>query len=202
MVWPTSQSKSISNWKVTSVTTTTMLSSQPPKKPLPPNPNRLGPPKLKGKGKAKAAMPEKEIQADQPEASGNYNTLQDEGPPMHKSKKAWKRWLANEAEEVMAWVTPADRKEVWGTAQQVEPSQEEVHVNCFLSYRNDTRMDLDAEVATLSVEMSKASRPTSLWSASSEQYLQPSQEEGHSSSASSKASKPFAFWALPRILHF
>jgi hypothetical protein len=89
----------------------------------------------------------------------------------------------------MAWETLADRnqKEVWGTAQQAEPSQEEV--NRFLSYCNNTRMDLNTEVATLSIETSKASQPTSLWSASSEQYLQPPQEEGHSLSPSSKVSK-------------
>jgi hypothetical protein len=90
----------------------------------------------------------------------------------------------------MAWVTPTIRKDVWGTTQQVEPIQEEV--NRFLSYRNNPRMDLDVEIATLSVETSEASRLTSLWSASSEQYLQPPREEGHSSSASSKVSKPFA----------
>jgi hypothetical protein len=78
-------------------------------------------------------------------------------------------------------------KEVWGTTQQAEPSQEEV--NCFLWNRNDTRMDLNAEVATLSIKTSEASWLMSLWSVSSKQYLQPPQEEGHSSSASSKASK-------------
>jgi hypothetical protein len=87
----------------------------------------------------------------------------------------------------MAWETPAVRKDVWGTAQQAEPIQEEV--NRFLSYRNDPRMDLDIEIAALSVETSEASRPTSLWSASSEQYLQPPREKGPSSSALSKASK-------------
>jgi hypothetical protein len=71
----------------------------------------------------------------------------------------------------MACVTPTVCKDVWGTAQQVEPIQEEV--NCFLSYRNNPRTDLDVEIATLSVETSEASRPTSLWSAISEQYLQP-----------------------------
>jgi hypothetical protein len=71
----------------------------------------------------------------------------------------------------MAWETPAVRKDVWGTAQQAEPIQEEV--NRFLSYCNDPRMDLDIEIATLSVKTSEASQPTLLWSASSEQYLQP-----------------------------
>jgi hypothetical protein len=146
------------------MTTTTMSSSQPPKKPPPPDPNRLGPPKPKGKGKAKVAMPEKEPQADQPEGSGDYDTLQDKGLPKHETKRARKCRLENKAEEAMVWATPATRKDVWGTAQQVEPIQEEV--NCFLSYRDNLRMDLD-------VETSEASQPTLLWSASSEQYLQP-----------------------------
>jgi hypothetical protein len=92
------------------------LWSQPPKKPPPHNPNRSGSPKLKGKGKAKVATPEKETQADQPEASSNYDMSQDEGLPKCESKKAQKCQLANEAEEAMAWATLADRKEVWGTA--------------------------------------------------------------------------------------
>jgi hypothetical protein len=82
---------------------------------------------------------------------------------------------------------PPVHKDVWGTTQQAEPIEEEV--NRFLSYHNDPRMDLDVEIASLSIETSEASQPTSLWSASSEQYLQPPREEGHSSSASSKASK-------------
>jgi hypothetical protein len=171
------------------MTTTTMSLNRPPKKPPPPDPNRLGPPKPKGKGKAKVVMPEKETQANQPEASGDYDMSQDKGLPKHESKKAWKHQLADKAEEAMVWETLADcnQKEVWGTAWQAEPSQEEV--NCFLLYCNNTRMDLDAKVATLSVKTSEASQLTSLWSSSSEQYLQPSREEGHSSSASSKVSK-------------
>jgi hypothetical protein len=50
-------------------------------------------------------------------------------------------------------------------------------------------MDLDAKVATLSIEMSEVSQPMLLWSTSSEQYLQPPQEEGHSLSMSSKVLK-------------
>jgi hypothetical protein len=133
------------------------------------------------------AMPEKETQANQPEGSGDYDTLQDEGLPKCRSKKAQKCQLANEAEEAIAWATLADCKEVWGTTQQAEPSQEEV--NRFLLYHDDTRMDLDTEVATLSIKTSKASQPTSPWSTSSEQYLQPPREEGHSSSTSSKVLK-------------
>jgi hypothetical protein len=77
------------NQKVTNMTTTTMLLNRPPKKPPPraPDPNRSGPPKLKGKGKAKAAMPEKETQANQPEASGDYDTLPDKELLKRESKK-------------------------------------------------------------------------------------------------------------------
>jgi hypothetical protein len=132
-------------------------------------------------------MPEKEPQADQPEGSSDYDLSQDEGLPKCKTKRAQKHQLENKAEEAMGWVTPAICKDVWGTAQQAEPIQEEV--NRFLSYRNDPRMDLDVKIATLSIKTSEASRPTSLWSASSKQYLQPPQEEGHSLSASSKALK-------------
>jgi hypothetical protein len=114
-------------------------------------------------------------------------TFSEDKEPVFKGKKKRKQQLENEAEEAMAWETPAVHKDIWGTAQQAEPIQEEV--NCVLSYRNNPRMDLDVEIATLSIEMSEASRPTLLWSASSKQYLQPPREEGHSLSASSKASK-------------
>jgi hypothetical protein len=170
------------------VTTTTMASNRPPKKPPPPDPQRWGKPVPKGKGRAKAptpeAAPEVGNQADQ---TWQGVTFSDDELPAYEGKKKRKQRLEAEAEEAMAWVTPHVRKDVWGTAQQAEPIEEEV--NRFLSYRNDPRMDLDIEIASLSVETSEASRPTSLWSASSEQYLQPPREEGHSSSASSKVLK-------------
>jgi hypothetical protein len=61
--------------------------------------------------------PEKETQADQPEASGDYDMLPDEEPPKYEGKKARKCQL-DEAEEVMVWETAANhnKKEVWGTA--------------------------------------------------------------------------------------
>jgi hypothetical protein len=98
-------------------------------------------------------------------------TFSDDKPPAYEGKKKRKQWLEAEAEEAMAWATPPVRKDVWGTAQQAEPIEEEV--NRFLSYRNNPRMDLNVKIASLSVETSEASRPTSLWSASSKQYLQP-----------------------------
>jgi hypothetical protein len=166
------------------VTTTIMASNRPPKKPPPPDPQRLGKPAPKGKGRAKAPTPEVNDQADQ---MWQGVTFSEDEAPAFKGKKKRKQRLENEAEEAMAWETPTVHKDVWGTAQQAEPIQEEV--NCFLSYCNDPRMDLDIEIAALSVETSEASWPTSLWRANSEQYLQPPQEEGHSSSSLSKALK-------------
>jgi hypothetical protein len=173
------------------MTTTIMASNRPLKKPPPPDPQRSGKPVPKGKGRVKAPMPEVVPEVDdQADQTWQGVTFSDDKTPAFEGKKKRKQRLEAEAEEAMAWETPPVCKDIWGTAQQAEPSQEEV--NRFLSYRNDPRMDLDVEIATLSVETSEASWPTSLWSASSEQYLQPPREEGHSSSASSKASKPFA----------
>jgi hypothetical protein len=168
--------------------TTTMASNRPPKKPPPPDPQRSGKPAPKGKGRVKAPTPEVVPEADdQADQTWQGVTFSDNETPAFESKKKQKQRLEDEAEEAMAWETPAVCKDVWGTTQQAAPIQEEV--NHFLSYRNDPRMDLEVEIAALSIEMSEASRPMSLWSASSKQYLQPPREEGHSSSASSKASK-------------
>jgi hypothetical protein len=168
--------------------TTTMASNRPPKKPPPPDLQRSGKPVPKGKGRAKAPTPEVAPEVDdQANQTWQGVTFSDDELPAYEGKKKRKQLLEAEAEEAMAWETPLACKDVWGTAQQAEPSQEEI--NRFLSYRNDPRMDLDIEIASLSVETSEASRPMLLWSASSEQYLQPPREEGHSSSASSKALK-------------
>jgi hypothetical protein len=165
-----------------------MASNRPPKKPPPPDPQRSGKPAPKGKGRAKAPTPEAAPEVDdQADQTWQGVTFSDDEPPMYEGKKKRKQQLKAEAEEAMAWETPPVCKDVWGTAQQAEPIEEEV--NRFLSYRNDPRMDLDIEIASLSVKTSEASQLMSLWSASSEQYLQPPREEGHSSSASSKASK-------------
>jgi hypothetical protein len=170
------------------VTTTTMASNRPPKKPPPPDPQRSGKPAPKGKGRAKAPTPEVVPEVDdQTDQTWQGVTFSDDELPAYEGKKKRKQQLEAKAEEAMAWETPPVRKDIWGTAQQAEPSQEEV--NRFLSYRNNPRMDLDVEIASLSIETSEASRLTLLWSASSKQYLQPPREEGHSSNASSKASK-------------
>jgi hypothetical protein len=166
------------------VMTTIMASNRPPKKPPPPDLQRLGKPVPKGKGRVKAPMPEVDDQANQ---TWQGVTFSEDEVPAFEGKKKRKQRLENKAEEAMAWETPAIHKDIWGTAQQAEPIQEEG--NPFLSYCNNPRMDLNVKIAALSVETSKASQLTSLWSASSEQYLQPPREEGHSLSASSKVLK-------------
>jgi hypothetical protein len=116
-------------------------------------------------------------------------TFSEDEVPAYEGKRKQKQQLAEEAAEEWSRETADDRakKEVWATARQVDPSMEEI--NRFLSYRDDMNMDIDAEVNSQSVETSEASRPTSLWSASSEQFLHPPHDEGHSSGASSKVSK-------------
>jgi hypothetical protein len=166
--------------------TTIMSTNRPPKKPPPPDPQRSGKPAPKGKGRAKAPTPEIENQAEE---VWQGVTFSEDEVPVYEGKKKRKQQLAEEAAEEYSRETAYDRakKEVWATTRWVDPSAEEL--NCFLSYRDDMNMDINVEVNSQSVETSEASRPTSLWSASSEQFLCPPHNEGHSSGASSKASK-------------
>jgi hypothetical protein len=85
------------------VMTTIMVSNRPPKKPLPPDPQRSGKPVPKGKGRAKAPMPEVDDQADQMWQGVSFS--EDEAPAF-KGKKKRKQRLENKTEEVMAWETP------------------------------------------------------------------------------------------------
>jgi hypothetical protein len=165
--------------------TSIMSSNRPPKKPPPPDLQRLGKPAPKGKGRAKAPTPEVNNQANQ---TWQGMTFSEDEAPAFEGKKRQKQWLA-EAEEEMNRETADNctKQEVWATARQADPSKEEL--NCFLSYHNNVNMDLDTEVNSQSVETSKASRPTSLWSASSEQFLRPPHNKGHSLGTSSKALK-------------
>jgi hypothetical protein len=167
------------------VMTTIMSSNRPPKKP-PPDPQRSGKPAPKGKGRAKAPMPKIDNQAKE---VWQGVTFSEDEAPVYEGKKKRKQQLAKEAAEEWSRETADDRakREVWATARRADPSAEEI--NCFLSYRDNMNIDIDAEVNSQSVETSKASRPTSLWSASSEQFLCPPHDEGHSSGASSKVSK-------------
>ena len=77
---------------------------------------------------------------------------------------------------------------VWEGHDQQEDEPTLVELKCFI---NDTEeiKDFNTEAATISVETSEASRPTLIWSASSDQYLQPPRQGGDSSSASSRALK-------------
>ena len=140
------------------MTTTTMSSKRPLKKPPPPDPNRSGLPEPKGKGKAKAVMPEEEEPTDQ----SAIELSQEEEIPINESKVAQKRRLQDEAEYKFAWEGHDE--------QEDEPTPAEL--KCFRKYAEEIK-DLDTEAATISVEISEASRPTSIWSASSDQYLQP-----------------------------
>ena len=135
-----------------------MSSKRPPKKPPPPDPNRSGPPKPKGKGKAEAATPEEEELTDQ---SAIESSLEEE-IPINKSKAVQKCQLQDEAEYGFVW-EGHDK-------QEDEPTPAEL--KCFIKYAKEIK-DLDAEAATISIKTSEASRPTLIWSASSDQYLQP-----------------------------
>jgi hypothetical protein len=166
--------------------TTIMSSNRPPKKPPPPDPQRLGKPAPKGKGRAKAPTPEIKNQAKE---VWQGVTFSEDEAPAYEGKKKQKQRLAEEAEEEYSRETADNRakKEVWATARWADPSTEEL--NRFLSYRNNININIDVEANSQSVETSEASQPTSLWSASSEQFLHPPHDEGHSSGTSSKASK-------------
>jgi hypothetical protein len=166
--------------------TTIMASNRPPKKPLPRDLQRSGKPALKGKGRVKAPMPEVDDQANQ---TWQGVTFSEDEVPAFKGKKKRKQRLAEEAEEEMSRETADDhtKQEVWATAFRADPSKEEL--NRFLSYHDNVNMDLNTEVNSQSVKMSEASWPTSLWSASSEQFLHLPHNKGHSSGASCKALK-------------
>ena len=135
-----------------------MSSKRPPKKPPPPDPNRSGLPEPKGKGKAKAATPEEEEPTDQ----SAIELSQEEEIPINESKVAQKHRLQNEAEYEFTWEGHDE--------QEDEPTLAEL--KHFIKYAEEIK-DLDAEATTISVETSEASRLTLIWSASSDQYLQP-----------------------------
>jgi hypothetical protein len=163
------------------VTTTIMSSNRPPKKPPPPDPQRSGKPAPKGKGRAKAPMPEIENQAEE---VWQGMTFSEDEAPAYEGKKRKQRLAEEYSRET---VDDCAKKEVWATARRADPSAEEL--NRFLSYHDNMNMDIDAEANSQSIKTSKASRPTSLWSTSSEQFLCLPHDEGHSSGASSKVSK-------------
>ena len=151
-----------------------MSSKRPLKKPPPPDPNRSGPPEPKGKGKAKAVTPEEEEPTDQ----STIKLSQEEEIPINESKAARKHRLQNEAEYEFAW----------GGHDEQEDEPTPAELKCFIKYAEEIK-NLNAEATTISVKTSEASRPTLIWSASSDQYLQPPRGGGHSSSTLSRALK-------------
>jgi hypothetical protein len=166
--------------------TTIMSSNRPPKKPPPPDLQRSGKPAPKGKGRAKAPMPEVDDQADQ---TWQGVTFLEDKAPAFEGKKKRKQRLAEEAEEEMSRETTDNhaKQEVWVTAHRADPSKEEL--NRFLLYCDDMNMDLDTEVNSQSIVTSEASQPTLLWSTSSKQFLHLPHDKGHSLGTSSKALK-------------
>jgi hypothetical protein len=158
-----------------------MSSTKDPRKR---NPATSGQPKPKGEGKEAPVTTDR---ADQP-TDKNTDAQSEDERPKYEGKAARKRRLEEEAEYQLAWETASDRnqQEVWGTEGPTDTNQEEVER--FLACTDDL-MDVDSEAPTKSLDTSEASRPTSVWSVNSDQYLMPPPPEGYSSSASSKASK-------------
>ena len=76
---------------------------------------------------------------------------QEEEIPINESKAAQKCWLQDKAEYKFAWEGHDE--------QEDEPTLAEL--KCFIKYAEEIK-DLDAEAATISVETSEASRPTSI----------------------------------------
>jgi len=162
-----------------------------PKRPKPqPDPSRSGASASKGKEKAHKPSPPPEDQADQPEPSygapDDFSDFEDGAPavipekPKHEGKHA--RQAREEAEREYAYTKYKEKQAVL----EAGPNQEEVEH--FMGFDAPTT-DLSPEPPLRTAETSSASRPTSLWSENSEQYLRVPQQGGTSSSASSRASK-------------
>ena len=66
----------------------------------------------------------------------------------------------------------AEYKFVWEGHNEQEDEPTPVELKRFIKYAEEIK-DLNAEAATISIKTLQASRPTSIWSASSDQYLQP-----------------------------
>ena len=103
-------------------------------------------------------MPEEE----EPTDLSTIKSSQEEEIPINESKVARKRRLQDEAEYKFVWEGHDE--------QEDEPTPAEL--KCFIKYAKEIK-DLDTEAATISIETLEASRPTSIWSTSSDQYLQP-----------------------------
>jgi hypothetical protein len=180
----------------------------PKKKKNPPDPSRSGASTSRGKERAPTPSPPPDDQADQPEPEyGCPDDIfdSDDGAPAvlsempkYEGKRARKARKEEEAEIAYAAF------EAKRARQNVGPSDEEVQR--FLAM-NTPLADSGPEPQLRTAETSSASRPTSLWSESSEQYLRVPQQGGTSSSASSRASKrnrspsPHGSWDNTRTTH-
>ena len=151
------------------------------------DPTKSGTGTGKGKAKARQASPDPEEDANPPEPT-HYappDLSDDDAPPIHtpppkkESKRARKACLEREAEDDYAVF------EARCHAQQAPASQEEINRLLALQPPQIKNLGPPARGA----DTSSASRPTSIWSKSSEQFLQVPSQRGTSSGASSRASK-------------
>ena len=103
-------------------------------------------------------MPEEEELTDQ----STIKSSQEEEIPINKSKAMRKHRLQDEAEYEFTWEGHDE--------QEDKPTLAEL--KHFIKYAEEIK-DFDAKATTSSIETLEASRPTSIWSTSSDQYLQP-----------------------------
>ena len=153
----------------------------------PADPTRSGTSSGKGKGRARqpSPTPEPSDNPDEPKFYAPPDLSDDEFPPLpapppkKESKQARREHLEQENENDYA-AFEAKRR-----AQQALASQEEIDR---LLACQPPQIELPGPPAPIA-DSSSASRPTSLWSENSEQYLQVPSHGGTSSGASSRASK-------------
>ena len=153
----------------------------------PADPTRSGTSSGKGKGRARqpSPTPEPSDNPDEPKFYAPPDLSNDEFPPLpapppkKESKRARRERLEQENENDYA-AFEAKRR-----AQQAPASQEEID---HLLACQPPQIELPGPPAPRA-DSSSASRPTSLWSENSEQYLQVPSHGGTSSGASSRASK-------------
>ena len=154
----------------------------------PADPTKSGTNLGKGKGRARqpSPTPEPSDDPDEPKfyapldlSNNKYTQPVYSPPPKKESKRARNARIERELEQDFA-VFEARRR-----AQQAPASQEEI--DCLLACQTP-QIELPGPPAR-KPETSSASRPTSLWSENSNQYLQVPSQGGTSSGASSWASK-------------
>jgi hypothetical protein len=175
-------------WECDIVTPDATVATTMALKKNPVDPTKSGTNLGKGKGRARQPLPTPEP-SDDPDKPKFY-TLPDisndeyvqpvySPPPKKESKRARNAHIERESEQDFA-VFEARRR-----VQQVPASQEEI--NRLLACQTP-QIELPGPPAC-EPKTSSASRPTSLWSENSDQYLQVPLQGGTSSGASSRASK-------------